>query len=87
MVLKADGTFTLYVNGCSLVSAVEGRFVAVGSRLYLTSDSSPFSSDPDQNLVMFTAQSDGSLVFSSETSFCAPSWGDVFVRDDAVQPE
>lgn len=79
--LKPDGTFILYVNGCTVFSAVEGRYIVYEGYIYLTSVSQPFSSETEKNIVVFQIQPDGNIMFISEMKACAPNYGDIFSKN------
>ena len=81
--LKADGTFSLYINGCSLLSAIEGKYIIVEDTIYLNSPNNPFARADDDNLLLFTIQPNGTLLFKSEMEICAPNYDDIFVKDAA----
>ena len=79
--IREDGSFILYINNCSLVNNVQGRYLVYDNILYITSDQHAFGHTDEENLAMFRIKSDGSLVFSSELSVCAPNLGDVFSKN------
>ena len=79
--LRSDGTYTLYINSCTLVNSVQGQYVVADDLLYLTSDQNAFNSSEEYNLALLKIQSDGTLRFSSDIVVCAPSYGDVFTRN------
>ena len=79
--LKSDGTFSLYINGCSLLSAIEGKYIIVEDTIYLNSPDNPFARESDDNLLLFTIQPNGTLLFKSEMEICAPNYDDIFVKD------
>ena len=81
--LKGDGSFILYVNGCTVFSAIEGDYIVYEGYLYLTSESQPFSSIAEQNIVSFQIQPDGNLTFISEMETCAPNYGDTFTKNSS----
>ena len=81
VMLRDDGTFILYVNGCTVFSAVEGEYIVHNGFVYLTSSTQPFSSVPEENIISFTIQPDGNLVFHSEMKSCAPNYGDLFTKN------
>lgn len=81
--LKEDGTFSLYINGCSLLSAIDGKYIVVEDTIYLNSPNNPFVTNDEDNLMLFTIQPNGTLLFNSEMDICAPNHDDIFVKDYA----
>ncbi len=81
LTLKEDGSFALYINGCSLLSVIEGKYIAVEDTIYLNSPNNPFVKGNDENLMLFTIQPNGTLLFNSEMDICAPNYDDIFVKD------
>lgn len=79
--LNDDGTFILYINGCTVFSAVEGEYIVHEGYVYLSSSTQPFSSVIEENVVSFTIQPDGNLLFHSEMKSCAPNYGDLFTKN------
>ncbi|MBQ6655523.1 MAG: DUF5011 domain-containing protein [Erysipelotrichaceae bacterium] len=80
LTLNNDGTFLLYISNCSLLNLVEGTYMQYEDILYLTSPDYEFSYTPEENLVRFIVQVDGSLMFDSQLNLCAPNYGDVFEK-------
>ena len=81
LTLNSNNTFTLYLNGCSILSAVEGDYVVYENRIYLKSPSYKFSDVPEEDLVSFIIQLDGTLQFNTELTICAPNYGDIFEKE------
>ena len=50
--------------------------------LYMTSEDYEFSYTAEENLVRFIVQIDGTLMFDSHLSLCAPSYGDIFEKSN-----
>ncbi|MBR2544536.1 MAG: DUF5011 domain-containing protein [Erysipelotrichaceae bacterium] len=82
LTLNENSTFTLYLNGCSILSAVEGDYVMFEDRIYLRSPQYSFSDKPEEDLVSFAVQLDGTLQFMTELDICAPNYGDIFKKQD-----
>ncbi|MBO4219264.1 MAG: hypothetical protein IKX74_05095 [Erysipelotrichaceae bacterium] len=80
LTLSSDGTFLLYISNCSLLNLVEGTYMQYEDVLYLTSEDYEFSYTPEENLVRFIVQVDGTLMFDSHLNLCAPSYGDIFEK-------
>lgn len=80
LLLKSDGTFELYMNGCSVVSLVQGNYMQYDNVLYLISPDYRFSYPDEADLVRFIVQIDGTLMFDSQLELCAPNYGDVFEK-------
>ena len=85
--IRENGTFILYINGCSFINGIEGTYILYEDTLYLTSESHPFSDIPEENIVSFKIQANGSLMFMGEFEYCAPNYGDIFERIVANVPE
>lgn len=79
--LREDGTFSLYINGCALLSAIDGKYIVVEDTIYLNSPNNPFVTYDEDNLMLFTIQPNGTLLFTSEMDICAPNYDDIFVKD------
>lgn len=82
LTLNTNNTFTLYLNGCSILSAVEGDYIMYENHLYLKSDEYHFSDKPEEDLICFVIMMDGTLRFESELNICAPSYGDIFEKSN-----
>ena len=80
LTLNTNKTFTLYLNGCSILSAVEGEYVMFENHLYLRSPNYYFSDKPEEDLVCFVIMMDGTLKFETELNICAPNYGDIFKK-------
>jgi hypothetical protein len=80
LTLKEDGTFELYLNSCSVVNLVTGKYMQYQDTLYLVSDDYRFNSIDEENLVRFKIQIDGTLIFDSQLDLCAPNYGDIFSK-------
>ena len=80
LTLNTNNTFTLYLNGCSILSAVEGDYVMYENHLYLMSPNYHFSDKPEEDLVCFVILMDGTLKFETELNICAPNYGDIFEK-------
>ena len=80
LTINENNTFTLYLNGCSILSAVEGNYVMFEDRLYLKSPQYVFSDKPEEDLVSFAIQLDCTLKFMTELDICAPNYGDIFQK-------
>ena len=80
LTINIDGSFTLFINGCSMLNSVEGKYIMVENVLYLTSEAHPFSEIDEENVITFEVQLDGSIKFTSEINACAPIYGDVFLK-------
>lgn len=80
--LYQEGTFNLFVNGCSLFKSFEGDYVQYENIVYLISDSFNFSSDPKENVLHFIINLDGSLTFDTSLDLCAPNYGDLFTKKE-----
>ncbi len=78
--IRDDGTYTIFLNGCSVLRSAEGKYVQYENVLYLLSDSYQFSEIPERNVLRFIIQLDGALCFDSELELCAPNHGDIFRR-------
>ncbi len=51
-------------------------------RIYLRSPQYSFSDKPEEDLVSFAVQLDGTLQFMTELDICAPNYGDIFKKQD-----
>ena len=49
--------------------------------MYLNSQNIPFVTNDEDNLMLFTIQPNGTLLFTSEMDICAPNYDDIFVKD------
>ncbi|MBR0137161.1 MAG: DUF5011 domain-containing protein [Erysipelotrichaceae bacterium] len=78
--IREDGTYTIFLNGCSVLRSADGNYVQYENIIYLLSDSYVFSDVPEKNVLCFVIQLDGSLCFDSELDLCAPNHGDIFKR-------
>ena len=79
---EEDGTYTIFLNGCSVLRSADGDYIQYENILYLLSDSYNFSDIPEKNVLRFVIQLDGSLCFDSELDLCAPNRGDIFKRQN-----
>lgn len=77
-----DGTYIFYINGCSVVSAVEGKYIVYEDTIYLSSNNSFYGSTPETDIATFKYQLDGSIVFTGELRTCAPNYGDKFFKEN-----
>ena len=75
-----DGTFIFYINGCSVFSAVEGKYIVHEDTVYLTSNKNFFGPTEETDIVSFVYQLDGSIMFIGELKKCAPNYGDKFFK-------
>ena len=82
LTLNSDGTFSLYISNCSLLTLVEGTYMQYEDVIYMTSEDYEFSYTAEENLVRFIVQIDGTLMFDSHLSLCAPSYGDIFEKSN-----
>lgn len=80
LTIREDGTYTIFLNGCSVLRSVEGNYLQYENVVYLMCDSLAFSDVPEKNVLHFVIRLDGSLMFDSELDLCAPNLGDVFER-------
>ena len=76
--IRSDGTYTLYINNCTLVNSVQGEYLITDDLLYLTSEQHAFNTSDEYNLALLRILSDGTLRFDSDIVVCAPSYGDIF---------
>ena len=80
LTLNNDGTFSMYISNCSLLTRIEGTYLQYEDTLFLTSEDYIFSYVPEENLVRFIVQIDGTLMFDSHLNLCAPNYGDLFEK-------
>ncbi len=81
LTLNEDGTFELYLNSCSVVNLVTGKYKQYRDTLYLVSDGYRFNTVDEEDLVRFKIQIDGTLIFDSQLDLCAPNYGDIFSKE------
>lgn len=79
--INEDGTFSIYLNSCSVVNLIEGKYKQYYNYLYLVADDYGFSYTEEENVVNFVIEIDGTLRFNSKLSLCAPNFGDYFKKD------
>ncbi|NLZ76068.1 MAG: DUF5011 domain-containing protein [Erysipelotrichia bacterium] len=81
LTLNENGTFELYLNSCSVVNLVTGKYTQYQDTLYLVSSDYHFSAIDEEDLVRFKIQIDGTLLFDSQLEVCAPNYGDIFSKE------
>jgi len=78
-----DGTYIFYINGCSVVNAVEGKYLVHEDTIYLSSNSRFFGPTEETDIATFKFHLDGSIVFTGEVKSCAPNYGDKFFKENS----
>jgi hypothetical protein len=78
--LSADGSCYMTLNTCSSLSSADGFWAQKGDKLYITSETFSFSTEPEKNVLVLQISNDGNLIFDSEVDYCAPVRGDIFTR-------
>lgn len=81
LTLNEDGTFELYLNSCSVVNLVTGKYKQYRDTLYLISKDYRFNAVDEEDLVRFKILIDGTLSFDSQLNLCAPNYGDIFSKE------
>jgi len=79
--INEDGTFSIYLNSCSVVNRIEGKYKQYYNVLYLVADDNGFSYNEEENVVNFIIEIDGTLRFNSKLNLCAPNYGDDFKKN------
>ncbi|MGI6607896.1 MAG: immunoglobulin-like domain-containing protein [Erysipelotrichaceae bacterium] len=87
LTLNEDGTFELYLNSCSVVNLVTGKYRQYRDTLYLVSVNYRFNAVDEEDLVRFKIQIDGTLLFDSQLEVCAPNYGDIFSKEIKEESE
>lgn len=80
--INEDGTFALYLNSCSVINLIEGKYKQYYNVLYLVADDYGFSYNEEENVVSFVIEIDGTLRFNSKLNLCAPNYGDLFEKNN-----